>query len=160
MNDKVDIWSIPLNPTPAQLIEIQTKHGFWKTGIILKTRQWLEDNCPGARPKPDVDTIVECENLTIEQLRSKGLKYFSEADRLIALPERKKLYALRCEALPDPLFIDKEEDPVRYWALQHPRPDAWLYMEEWAKDGEKWHILNRERMDNPVETANQNGPNH
>ena len=156
MAEPIDIWDIPLNPTMKQRQDLQKQYGFWYLGTILVVREFLEKHCLGLKPAPSPALLQDSANMTIEELRSRAVDYCREADRLIALTERKTLFSLRTPTDKEPKFIDNTEEAVRFWALQNPHEDGFLYKEVWAKDGERWHILEREVIDNPVQTAKTN----
>lgn len=154
-DDQLNIWDLPVNPGPEIVLHLKKRYGMWETGKILTTREVLERYCSHLNPgfaKLTKDTS----NLTIDELRAEGSAYFLEADRLLALPSRKMLFALRVPDQKDPVFIDKNEKAVRLWALENPNPGANLYREEWVDDVGKWRVLTREFVDNPVASANSN----
>ena len=156
MAEDIDIWDIPVSPTTQERQELQKRYGFWYLGTILVAREFLEKHCQSLRPKPPADPILDTENMTLQELRDHAVVNCMEADRLTALTERKTLFSLRTPKDKDPKFIDPKEEAVRFWALQNPHEDGFIFKEEWAKDGEKWHILERTKMDNPVQTARAN----
>lgn len=153
--DRLEIWELPAYPGPEIVKHLNKRYGIWETGKILTTREILERYCSHLNPF-NTKLSKDTSNLTIDELRAEGSVYFQEADRLMALPNRKTLYALRVPDSRDPVFIDKAEKAVRLWALENPNPDANLFREEWVEDSGKWRVLNREFVDNPVQAAQAN----
>lgn len=153
-----DIWAVSPNPSTEERAELQKRHGFWRLGTILVVRKFLEDHCLHLKPVPQTEFDERAEGLTLDELRAEGTQYFQEVDRLAAIEGRKILHALRITGRQDPLFIDPKEDTVRFWALQNPHDNAWLYKEEWVNDPKtgKLRIISKQALDNPVITARQN----
>lgn len=158
MAEQFDIWSIPVEPTKEQHKTLLQRYGFWMMGEILTTRKFLEKHCLHLKPVLQSEFDATVEDMTLDEMRASGAQFFQEVDRLLLLGEKKTLHALRSPERMGPIFIDPKEDAVRFWALQNPHDNAWIYKEEWAMDTKtgKLRVLTREPLDNPVETALKN----
>jgi hypothetical protein len=102
------------------------------------------------------ESVLDVTKATIEEIRGEATKLFQEADRLVALPDRKQVYVIRKGTEGQMLFADTEEDKTRYWALQNPSDENLLFKETWVKDPQiedRFRTLERFLVDCPTVTA-------